>query len=151
MKSTLFLICTLSAVSVAMAQQPAAPQPPAAGAAAAAATNAAKPWVELRDIQAKLHPMEESLVDTDPEIKALLQKRKEAQQLLQDLDKKRRDTIEARLLANPAAAALIKRRTELLAKIQEMRSAGEAVQPGPNAELSNRLGVPVTRAPAKAP
>jgi small-conductance mechanosensitive channel len=115
--------------SVALAQQ--APVPPAAPAtrpaatapraAPPAATNGANLWVELRDIQVKLHPAEARIMEKDPEVKALVEKRKALQASLLELDKKRSEKIAEKLAADPATAALEARRRELLKKIAEAR------------------------------
>ena len=149
MKSAFVLICGLSAAGVAIAQPP-APPPPAVRAAPTILTNAPSLWAELRGIQAKLHPIEENLEKNDPEIKSLVQLRADAQQVLLDLDTKRRALIAARLQADPATALLAKRRAELLAKAQAMRSAGVSVPRG-DEDLLLRLELPAPSAPAKAP
>jgi len=136
---------------VVLAQQAPVPHAPAAvSAVPRVATNDASLWVELRDIQTKLHPFEENLAKNDPEVKALVQQRKDAEQLLQKLDKQRRDLVAAKLLADPAAAPLVKRRAELMTKAQELRSAVAPVLSGPNNPLT-RGGAPASPAPAKTP
>ena len=124
-------------------------------AGAHAATNETPPWVELRDLQSKIHPLQETLTKNDPEIKALLQQRKDAEQFLADLDEKRRTLIQNKLLADPTVGPLVKRRAELLARIQEMRTAGKTVPPA-SIEILNREGIPApapnpASAPARAP
>ena len=142
MKRVIWLMVFVLTGGVVLSQQAPVTVRPATAAAAGGmqhgATNNA-PWMELRDIQAKLRPIEDALVKSDAEIQALLQQRKDAEQFLQDLDKKRRDLMAAKLLANPEAAPLVRRRAELLAKAQELRGAGGTVAPA-TAELSGRTG-----------
>jgi len=152
MKSIVLLICSLFAAGLAMAQSAPAPaQAPRATAGTAASTNEIKIRIELREIQSKLGPIQDTIIKTDPDIKANQQQCQEAEQLRGNLDKKRRELIEAKLQADPTAAPLLKRRTELVVKIQEMRNAGEPI-PGPDLEMASRLGMPPAPRPApKAP
>ncbi|MEI8241795.1 MAG: hypothetical protein WCI17_00865 [bacterium] len=129
MQKAALVILSAMVGSVVLAQQ--APVPSAAPvprAAPPAATNGANPWVELRDIQVKLHPAETRLMEKDPEVKALVEKRKALQASLLELDKKRSEKIEEKLAADPATAAWVTRRKELLKKIAETR--GGAAVPG---------------------
>jgi hypothetical protein len=143
-KSAIVLIVTAMFGSLALAQPATAPRAPA-GAGLRASTNDVIFWAELRDLQAKLRTSEATLISTDPEIKALTQQCKDAQQLMQDLDKKRREMIAAKQLADPAVGPLLKRRAELMVKIQGMRSAVAVGSAGPE-------GVPAPpQAPAKSP
>lgn len=118
MKRLAFLFgVMLAAVMAQAAPGPAtATTPSVATNAPAGKTNAVSFFIELRDIEAKLYPIEQALAKTEPDLKALVQQRKDMQQALMQLDKKRMDLITAKLLANPATAPLVKRRAELQAK-----------------------------------
>ena len=61
-------------------------------------------------------------MENDADLKALIQQRKDAQKLIEDLDAKRRALVEAKLLADPTAAPLVQKRKELNEKIQAMRA-----------------------------
>ena len=154
MKYPVLLILAMLSGSVALAQQAPAPRAPAppraapAGAPASAvvgapgATNAANPWMELRDIQAKLHPFELKLMESDPDVKALVLKHKALQDALLDVDKKRLDKISEKLAADPATAALEARRKELTKKIGDARSAAT-----PGAKTDAKPNAPAPRPP----
>ena len=133
--STLMILAALSG-TVAIAQQPLAPRTPPTGATLATSTNAVQPYVELREVQAKLFPLEQKILDNDAEIKALLLQRKDAQKLIEDLDKKRRALVEAKLMADPNTAPLAQKRKELMEKIQAMRAV-------PGVPITNMTADPV--------
>jgi len=160
MKNMVLMTILAATGSVVLAQQGSWSGAPVAGgtsaipvvpsAATGSSTNAVNPWAELRGIQVKLQPIEENLVKSDPDIKALFQQCMDAQQALQELDKKRQDLIAAKLLADPAVAPLAKRRAELLAQARTMHPAGAPFLGATN-RSSRTGGVPAPQAPAKTP
>jgi hypothetical protein len=85
---------------------------------------------KLRQVQQKLGPIAAKIAETDPEIKALVQKQKELQQQYMEAEKKRMELMDARLSADPTAAPLVAQRKELQAKMQEFGVMGGGPRPG---------------------
>ena len=154
MKTSLILLSAVLSGSLALAQAPILPRnSPAAG--TRAQTNDASPWIELRDIQAKIHPIEEKM-KIDADYKALMQQRADAEHAIMNLDQKMREWLKAKLMQDPAGAPLAKRRAELLAKVDELRTANAKASVSANdLGLTSRLGIPAKAtddpAPAKKP
>ena len=90
MKRVILLGMAVLVSNVVLAQAPAGSTSSVTSAAAHATTNSANLRVELRDIQTKLYPAEQKLMEKDPEIKAMVVKRRELQTALFDLDKKKK-------------------------------------------------------------
>ena len=146
MKRAILLTMAVLVGNVVLAQAPASRAPTVAAAAAArATTNNVNLRAELRDIETKLYPAEQKLMAKDPEIKAMMDKRKELQAALLDLDKKKEEKIEERLAAEPATAALAARRKELQKKIAETGLSGTSSGAG------TKPAATAPRAPAVVP
>jgi len=160
MKHMVLMTILAATGSVVLAQQGSGGCAPVAGSTPAitvvpsattgSSTNAVNSWAELRSIYAKLQPIEKNLFDNDPDIKALSQQCKDAEQALRELDKKRQELIAAKLLTDPTAAPLAKRRAELLAQARTMHPAGAPFLGATN-RSSRTGGVPAPQAPAKTP
>ena len=129
----------------------ASPTPASSGTNASARTEV---LVKLGQIQKELSPIEAKIAEADPEIKALVQKEKDLYQQIMELEKKRRELMDARLAADPKAAPLAASRKELRAKMKELSNGaggGRGGMPGGGFRPMGGLGPRQTPPPQNAP
>lgn len=117
----------------------AAPTPVMGSPASGASTNAAKAKpepiksasviAEFSAINKELAAQELKLREEDPEIKALDEKRRAAQQTVTDIATQMRLLVNERLAADPKFAPLLTKRAELLQSVQPAGASG--LPPGP--------------------
>ena len=79
-------------------------------------------FAEMSDISKTLRPQEEML-QSDPEVKTLVEKRTAAQQALMELETQRRDLVDKKLSADPSLAPLVARRRELQQTLKDLRAS----------------------------
>ena len=101
-------------------------------------------FAELSSLSKDLRPQEEQIQANDPDLKALVEKREAAMQVVKDLETKRRDLIDAKLSADPKLAPLVAKRRELQQTLKDMRPP--AASGGPAG--ANRTGYGPRRMPS---
>ena len=80
-------------------------------------------FTELGSINKELQPHEEMLQTSDPDLKALVEKRNAAKQVVLDLETQRRELVDQKLAVDPKLAPLVSRRHELQQTLRAMRPA----------------------------
>ena len=149
MKYIVFLIAlTVAGDTTAAQQTPGAGGPAttvATPAMAVAATNAFRggpnpklaPLInELGPILKELHPHEAKLQESDPDVKALTEKKIAAEKIVLEIENQRRELLDRKLSADPKLAALVARRRELQQELKDAQAPASPVVPA----RQNRAG-----------
>ena len=158
------ILVTSFAISAGVVLAQSAPVPvapasmPVAPASIVASTNAAstnavsgKPdlakmqaiFSELGSLNQELRAEEEKLQASDPDVKALIEKKTAAQQAVRDLETQRRELVDKKLSADPKLALQVARRHELQQTLRALRPASTS----PGAAGEGRMGMGSRRMP----